>query len=220
MKYAALDFETANSSRCSACSVGISVFEDSDLIRSAVYFIRPPKEFNTFNWYNIKVHGITQEMVSDAPSFREIWPLLEPYIEDSVLVCHNAMFDTSVLCKLLEYYKMALPRCRYICTVKVSQKLWPSLENHKLNTVSSALHIALNHHEAGSDALASGLILQAALRETKSENVDILAKKIGMRLGGISPEGCWSCSTAQEIVRKNARKTKKQTKISLSTQTL
>lgn len=207
MKYVALDFETANSSPSSACSVGISVFDDEVLLHSKVYLIRPPKEYCTFHWYNIKVHGITRVMVNDAPQFNEVWPLLQQDVEGSVLACHNAMFDTAVLCKTLTYFDLPLPRCRYVCTVKVAQKIWPALENHKLDTVSSALHIALNHHEAGSDALACGMILQSAMKQTCSKDIDMLADKIGMRLGKISPEGCLSCSTAQEVARKNRRLT-------------
>ena len=212
MKYVALDFETANSSPCSACSVGVSTFDDEVLLHSKVYLIRPPKEYGTFQWYNIKVHGITRVMVKDAPQFNDVWPLLQQDVEGSVLVCHNAMFDTAVLCKTLTHFGLTLPRCRYVCTVKVAQKVWPALANHKLDTVSAALHIALNHHEAGSDALACGMVLQAAMAQTSSKDVDMLADKIGMRLGKISPEGCFSCSTAQEVARKNRRPMKgKQT---------
>lgn len=205
MRYVAMDFETANSSPCSACSIGYSVFEDDRLVQSTVQLLRPPKEFGEFNWYNIKVHGIRRSMVRDAPRFDEIWSTLLPLIEGSILVCHNAMFDTSVLCKTLAYYHIPLPSCRYICTVKVSQKVWTELENHKLDTVSCALDIALNHHEAGSDALACGMILQAALRETQCADADALAERIGMRLGVIAPNSCVSCSTAQEITRKRER---------------
>lgn len=211
MKYVALDFETANSSPCSACSVGVSVFKDRELLHSDVYLIRPPKAFGAFHWFNIKVHGITPAMVKNSPAFPEIWPLLQPDIEDSVLVCHNAMFDTAVLCKTLTHYGLDLPRCRYVCTVKVSQKVWPALQNHKLDTVSSALAIPLNHHEAGSDALACGMILQEALKQTDSVDADVLADKIGMRLGKIAPEGCISCSTAQEIARQKERAAQKRT---------
>ena len=73
------------------------------------------------------------------------------------------------------------------------------MENHKLDTVADALGIELNHHEAGSDARAAGLILQAALRETDSPDVDALACKIGMRLGRISCMGVVPCSIAKEI---------------------
>lgn len=207
MKYVAMDFETANASPVSACAIGISVFEDDVLLHSKAYLIRPPKEHGTFHWYNTKVHGIRRSMVTDAPTFDELWPVLCHDIEGSVLVCHNAMFDTAVLCKTLTHYGLPLPNCRYICTVKVSQKVWPNMENHKLDTVSAALGIALNHHEAGSDALACGMILQAALHQLECADADALADKIGMRLGSISLYGSVSCSTAQEIARQKARST-------------
>lgn len=205
MKYVAMDFETANASPVSACAIGVSVFEDDVLLRSGAYLIRPPKEHDTFHWYNTKVHGIRRSMVTDAPTFDALWPLLRDDVEGSVLVCHNAMFDTAVLCKTLTHYDLPVPNCHYICTVKVSQKVWPDMENHKLDTVSTALGIALNHHEAGSDALACGMILQAALHTLACADADALADKIGMRLGSISPQGNVSCSTAQEIARQKAQ---------------
>lgn len=206
MRYLALDFETANSSPCSACSVGLSVFEDGTLVGSKVWLLKPPEEYGKFHWYNIKVHGIRKQMVVHAPTFATIWNELQTLFEGSVIVCHNAMFDTSVLCKTLEYYGMSLPRCRYICTVKVSQKVWPALENHKLNTVSQALGITLNHHEAGSDALACGLILQKAMEQLECHDAEELAQKLGMQLGQIAPEGCMGCSTAKKSQKKRMKK--------------
>ena len=104
-----------------------------------------------------------------------------------------------MLCACLAHYHLPVPECRYVCTVKVAQRVWPQLQNHKLDTVSQALGIELNHHEAGSDARAAGLILQAALRETASADADELAEKIGMRLGRISCMGTVPCSIAKEF---------------------
>ena len=136
-------------------------------------------------------------MVQGAPSFAEFWREIAPRAEGSVLVAHNAMFDTGVLCACLSHYGLQMPDCRYLCTVKVSQRVWPNLTNHKLDTVSDYLGIALDHHEAGSDARAAGLILQAALRETGSANADELAAAIGMRMGRISSMGTTPCSIAK-----------------------
>ena len=109
------------------------------------------------------------------------------------------MFDTAVLCACLSHYQLSAPECRYICTVKVARRVWPALKNHKLDTVSAALGIELNHHEACSDARAAGWILQAALQETGSTDADALAAKIGMRLGRISSMGTTPCSIAKDI---------------------
>ena len=95
-----------------------------------------------------------------------------------------------------------MPECRYVCTVKVSQRVWPDLANHKLDTVSDYLGIMLDHHEAGSDARAAGLILQAALRETGAADADVLADTIGMRMGRISSMGKTPCSIAKNTIEK------------------
>jgi DNA polymerase-3 subunit epsilon len=199
MKYVAMDFETGNGNPVSACAVGISVYRDHTCLRRAAYLIRPPEEVGEFHWGNVKIHGIRKSKLKKEPLFDEIWERLRDDVEGSVLVCHNASFDTAVLGACLRYYHLPLPRCRYICTVKVAQKVWPELPNHKLDTVSAALGIALNHHEAGSDADASGRILLAALDETGCADAQELAEHIGMRLGMLSPEKCLTCSTAREI---------------------
>lgn len=205
MKYTAIDFETGNAYYTSACSIGVSVFEDGRIDKQYVRLIRPPASVGAFHWYNIKIHGIRRSSLTHEPDFSALWPLLAEDIDGRILVCHNAVFDTAVLRKCLEFYDLPLPRCRYICTVKVAQKLWPALENHKLDTVSAALGIPLNHHEAGSDAQAAGLILTHALYQTGCGSVEALAEHLGIRLGEIGPAGSVSCSSAGTSSRRRAR---------------
>lgn len=198
MRYIALDFETGNASRLSACALGVSIFEDQTPAGELVTLIKPPAQVGKFHWGNVRVNHIKESMVVDAPTFDLVWREFADQVDGSVLVCHNAMFDTAVLCACLAHYHIPVPDCQYACTVKVAQRVWPELANHKLDTVAGALGIALNHHEAGSDARAAGLILQAALRETGSVDADDLARRIGMRLGRISCMGTVPCSIAKE----------------------
>lgn len=198
MRYIALDFETGNASRLSACALGVSIFEDQTPAGELVTLIKPPAQVGKFHWGNVRVNHIKESMVVDAPTFDIVWRELADRVDGSVLVCHNAMFDTAVLCACLAHYHLPVPDCPYVCTVKVAQRVWPQLINHKLDTVADALGIALNHHEAGSDARAAGLILQAALRETGCADVDALAHRIGMQLGRISCMGTVPCSIAKE----------------------
>ncbi len=197
MRYVAIDFETGNSSPLSACSLGVSVFEGKALVREETSLIRPPECAGKFHWGNIRINHITEKMVEGAPDFYSVWKPFETEAEGSVLVCHNASFDINILCACLAHYHMKTPECRYVCTVKTARRVWPELENHRLNTVSHALGIELNHHEAGSDARASGLILQAAMRATHTPDAEALAEKIGMRLGRISSMGVTPCSIAR-----------------------
>ena len=161
-----MDFETGNGAYTSACAIGLTYYEDDTAVDSESFLICPPESVGKFHWYNVKIHGITRSMVKDAPTFAQVWEKIKERIEGSILVCHNAAFDTEVLCRCLEFYHIPLPNCRYICTVQVAKKVWPELENHKLNTVAQALQIPLHHHQAASDAHASGEILQRALEQT------------------------------------------------------
>ena len=122
-------------------------------------------------------------MVADAPSFAEVWEPLADIAEGSVIVCHNAMFDTDVLCSCLAHYGLKMPECRYCMHGKgVASGYGLSWKIINWIRYPTALrHRRSNHHEAGSDARAAGLILQAALRRTGSADADALAEKIGMR---------------------------------------
>ena len=97
MRYFALDFETGNASPLSACALGVSIFEDGRLVGERVSLLKPPACAGKFHWGNVRVNHIKENMVQDAPSFASFWRELAPPAEGSLLVAHNAMFDTGVL---------------------------------------------------------------------------------------------------------------------------
>lgn len=70
MKTIAIDFETANEQRGSACSVGLAWIEDGKVTRVEERLIRP-REMR-FSGMNIAIHGIRPEHVEDAPEFPEV----------------------------------------------------------------------------------------------------------------------------------------------------
>lgn len=103
---------------------------------------------------------ISNEMVKDAPVFGEVAGSFLNFIDDSILIAHNAHFDMSFLNYEIGMaypdYRMANP-C--LCTVQLSRKLLPDILNHKLKTVAAHYAISLeNHHRAGDDARATAEI--------------------------------------------------------------
>lgn len=64
LKTIAMDFETANEERRSACAIGLAWIEDSTVVRREHRLIRP-REMR-FSPHNIRVHGITPEDVADT----------------------------------------------------------------------------------------------------------------------------------------------------------
>jgi DNA polymerase-3 subunit epsilon len=160
-KFVAIDFETANHSRSSACAVGLAWVESGQVSRTESYLIQPPG--NQFHPFNIRVHGIRPEHVANQPTFDQVWKVIHPRIAGHLLIAHNASFDRSVLEQSLAAYRLGVPPFTFKCTVEISRRVWPELTDHKLPTVARHLGIPLKHHDAASDAFACASIALAAM---------------------------------------------------------
>ena len=88
--FVAIDFETANNDRFSACQIGIVAFDRAGIEFEKKINIRPPSEY----FLHSEIHGITWSDVYDQPSFEDVWPEIEGYFSRAdYLVAHNASFD-------------------------------------------------------------------------------------------------------------------------------
>ncbi|MGA9290154.1 MAG: 3'-5' exonuclease [Anaerobacillus sp.] len=187
MNFIALDFETANSSRGSVCSIGLVEYENGQLVREYYRLIKPKQ--NYFAGINISIHGITAEDVADEPEFDVLWKEeIRELVEGKFLVAHNAQFDMSVLRAVLDQYNLPYPMLAYNCTVNISKKTW-TLPRYKLNVVSDYLGIELDHHHALDDARASALILLKAAEELRAVDVKDLVTKTGTTNGMLFDTG-------------------------------
>lgn len=104
--------------------------------------------------------GISDAMVQNAPRFQDVADELLGFIGDSVLVAHNAPFDMRFINheigKVFDGYRLGNS---HLCTVQLSRKLLPNIENHRLHTVADYYSIEIvNRHRAGDDALATAKI--------------------------------------------------------------
>ena len=174
----AIDFETANEQRNSACALGIALISSNKISENQSWLIKPPEL--RFNSINVGIHGITQEDVSDQPTFDQLWPTILNYIDNKILIAHNASFDISVLRKVLEFYGIPFPNIEYYCTCIMSRKVWPSLDNHKLATVTKHLGITFKHHNAAEDALACYKIAIECCIANNVNDIKSLAKMYGI----------------------------------------
>ena len=121
--------------------------------------------------------GITDAMVRNSPKFRDVMGDFLDFIGDSVLVAHNAKFDMHFLNheigKIYEDYRIGNPS---ICTVHLSRKLLPDIQNHKLKTLAEHFSVALiNHHRASDDARATAGVFVNLLEDLQSRGISSLA---------------------------------------------
>jgi len=159
--FAAIDFETANYARDSACALGLVVCMDGQIVHREHHLIRPPSAHFAFTW----LHGIGWEQVAEAPSFADLWPRLRPLLRRMDFVAaHNAPFDRGVLRACCEKHRLPVPRKPFVCTVDLARRQW-DIYPTKLPDVCKRLKIALRHHQADSDAEACARIVLAAEQE-------------------------------------------------------
>lgn len=107
---------------------------------------------------SMAVHGITQEMVQDAPTEEEVLPKILEFIGDYPIVAHNAIFDYSFLneAKLRVFgEKLENPR---IDTQVMFKEIAPELESHGLEALTERFNVELkNHHRAMADTMGLAL---------------------------------------------------------------
>ena len=168
MNFVAIDFETANSSRSSACSLAAVTVENGQIVRSAYSLIRPP--VMEFNYHNIQIHGIYPEDVINKPTFNQLWSRICPHLENKVVIAHNAAFDISVLRSILKEYSLPLPQFKYACTVQIARKTWPDEENYKLDTLARKFQIDFDHHNALHDARTCAKLAILAGQELQTDS--------------------------------------------------
>ena len=152
--FTAIDVETPNRYSRSICSIGlVHVDEAGEPIRLH-YLVNPEDDFDGIN---ISIHGIRPEYVENEPTLATIWPEIEPYFSDGLVVAHNALFDLPVMRRALERHEIYAEHWRYLCTLEKARRHIPkdAFGSHKLDALCEGLGIALeSHHNALCDALA------------------------------------------------------------------
>ena len=152
MKFVALDFETANAFRGSACEIGLVKVIDFEIIEKKSFLIKP--KINEFDWYNTLLHGINEETVENEPEFDTIYKLIKNDLIEFPIIAHNASFDFSVLRHALDEYGIEYPETKYSCTYQMSKEHFPKQLSLRLDSICKLYDIPITHHRALPDAIA------------------------------------------------------------------
>ena len=182
LDFTAIDFETANGSPASACSVGLVKVRDGQVVDRMGWFIQPPLGHDLFVEWNTRIHGITADMVLDAPTWVEQLPDLQAYIESDVLVAHNAGFDMGVMKTACLVTERPMPTYTYMCSLQVARKTY-HLDSYRLPVVAMAAGFEdFPHHDAVADAEACAAIMIHAADRYGAIDLIELGDAAGVRL--------------------------------------
>lgn len=192
MEYVAIDFQTANRLRSSACSIALVSVKDGKIVDTFYSLIRP--DILHFDKENIALHGITEDMVKGKPYFYELWPLIKEKIKGKTLVAHYAKFDMEVLADTLESNDIPFPSCQVLCTCVLSQAMFPEMPHHRLQDVTEKIGFNLEQrYNAMAHARACVAIMEHALQKSGAEFLQDMADFYGIHFGYIGKDIVTDC---------------------------
>jgi DNA polymerase-3 subunit epsilon len=164
-EFIAIDFETANPKRVSACAFGYAKVCNCEIIETNGYLIKPVGGHAAFQ---SKIHGIKEEHTFDKPEFGELVPEIQD-IFNYPLVAHS-LFDKQVLNALSDHFDLGLS-FEYIDSCAIAKEQLPDIKNYKLKTLVKYFGLpAFRHHDATEDAMACAKIF-LKLREHEKEEI-------------------------------------------------
>jgi DNA polymerase-3 subunit epsilon len=183
--FTAIDFETANSSGASACSVGLVKVRDGDVVDKGYWLIKPPLGHDAFNEWNIRIHGIMAADVVDALLWSEQLPQLVAFAGGDLLVAHNASFDMGVISAACQASYVETPSFSYLCSLQVARKTY-NLDSYRLPVAAMAAGFEdFDHHNALADAEACAAIMVHAATRHGAADLPELSTITGARIGAI-----------------------------------
>lgn len=182
LTFIALDFETATSSRASACEVGLTFVEGGEIKRADSWFIQPP--LNHFDDINISIHGITPSETANAPGFAEQWDKLASCLKGKTVVAHYAPFDMGVIRDECAELRLSYPEFRFACSCALSRFVMPGLDGYSLEPLCRHFGIDTEgHHRSEADALMAAKLMLALCYKAKVDSLDELIKKYRYNFG-------------------------------------
>ena len=113
----------------------------------------------------VKLTGINNAMLVNAPKFFEIAKRIIEITNNCILVAHNASFDYRIL--RTEFRRLGFDfQSQTICTVELAKKLLPEQISYSLGKLVRALGIPIaDRHRASGDAIATVKLFQLLLEK-------------------------------------------------------
>jgi DNA polymerase-3 subunit epsilon len=122
--------------------------------------------------------GISNAMVAEAPTFRQIANDVAAQVGGAVFVAHNARFDYGFLKH--EFARLGRSfTAKVLCTVKLSRRLYPDGGRHNLDAVIARHSLAAaDRHRALGDARILWQFVQALYRDKADAEIDAAVGRI------------------------------------------
>ncbi|NCC52674.1 MAG: 3'-5' exonuclease [Spartobacteria bacterium] len=137
-------------------------YRNGEIIERRTWLINPQRKMP---YWAERVHGISDAMLADQPTFAEIYPEFLEFIDGSVLMAHNATFDVGFLQEEIKRIGADLPPNKTIDSLPLFRAWYPEVKRHNLEAMAEHLHVNNGgFHRALADSVYIALILDEGLK--------------------------------------------------------
>ena len=151
--------------------IGIMKVKNGEVIDSFETFVNPEKPIPMRVQ---EITHITDDMVKDAPTIEEVLPKVLEFFGDSVIVAHNADFDTSFIKYNCEKMGLKFDNT-YLDTLRLAKDLFPEYKKYKLGIIAENLGIKVEvAHRALDDVDTTVKVFNVMLKMLKNNGVNTL----------------------------------------------
>lgn len=162
-RFVAVDVETAGRDMAGICQIGLGLVRRDGTVATYSTLVDPGTPFTASN---VRVHGITPDMVRGAPSFAEALATLRPVLEAHPLVQHSR-YDERSFAAACRRDRLSSVASHWTDSVGVARRAWPGLRKPAgtgfgLASLKRHLGLRFRHHDAGEDARAAAQVVLAA----------------------------------------------------------
>ncbi len=86
-----------------------------------------------------RIHGISTEMVSNAPAFPIVYPQFIAFVKDGILLSHNAKFDRRFMVAELNRHNLTPPNLTLYDTLRLFKRCFPKRRSYALENLTRDL---------------------------------------------------------------------------------
>ena len=194
--FAFLDVETTGLDPVSGdkiCEIAVIKTIDGQVADEFVTIVNPGRNIPE---RAISIHGITQVMVNRAPLFRDIAKDLLDFLNDTVIVAHNAKFDLEFLRSELKNLNQPLPENEVIDTLGIARRYY-SFPSNSLGEIARYIGLPIDEeHRALADVTTTKDIFEYFLKDLERRGIRLKMLKDILKLQGKSVE----LQTTNELV--------------------
>ena len=169
-EYCVLDIETTGLSFRTEkiTELGAVKIKNGEIIDEFECFVNPEKPIPE---RVVEITHITDEMVKDAGTIKEVLPKFLEFMGDSVLVAHNASFDIGFIKYNAEQLGYKLENT-YIDTLRLAKEIFPDFKKYKLGLIADKLGITVEvAHRALDDVITLVKVFNVMMEKMKEKGV-------------------------------------------------